>query len=101
MELNISFSSMKTCFVYRITQKISDILWVILENGWTCILNCVSRFVVIIPNFNALCNAYTVQIQSYTALLKSDRIFSNEGDDHSWLYFVFLNYSPLFEKIDC
>ena len=47
------------------------------------------------------CDAYTVQIQSYTALLKSDRIFSNEGDDHSWLYFVFLNYSPLFEKIDC
>ena len=62
------------CFVYRITQKISDILWARIENGWICILNCVSWFVSIILNFNALCNAYTVH-RHYTVLLKRKKIF--------------------------
>ena len=68
-------------------------------------------------NFNAFCDAYIVQKQSYTMLLKSNRIFclilgitfennllsiSNEGDDHLWFYFVFfLNYPPMYEEIDC
>ena len=33
------------------------------------------RIVFIILNFNALSDAYTVQIQSYTGLFKSNRIF--------------------------
>ena len=55
------------------------------------------RIVFIIVNFNALPDGYTVQIQSYTGLLKSNRIFwlmlemsfgnyfltvYNEGDDY-------------------
>ena len=31
MKLYTSFSCTKACFIYRITQKISDILWVIME----------------------------------------------------------------------
>ena len=117
MKLNISFSCSKACFVYRITQKIFDILCVILGNSWICILNCVSCFVSIILNFNAFCDECTVQIQTYTVLLESSRIFwlilvvifgnfilavSEEGDDHLLLYFgYFLNYPPLYEEIDC
>ena len=116
VQLNISFSCRKACFVYRITQKISDKLWVILGNGCICILNCVSWFVSLILNFNALCVvAHAFQRQSYTMLLKSNRIFclilgitfgnyfltvSNEGDDHLWLYFVFfLNQPPMTKLI--
>ena len=44
-----------------------------LENGWKCILNCVSWFVIIILNFNALGDAYTIW-RHYTVLLKSNRI---------------------------
>ena len=59
---------------------------------------------------------YTVQRQSYTVLLKSNGIFclllginfenyslgvSNEGDDHKWIYFMFLNYLPMYEEIYC
>ena len=74
------------------------------------------RIVFIILNFNALSDAYTVQIQSYTGLFKSNRIFwlmlgitfgnyfstvCNEGDDHLCLYFVqFLNYLPMYEEIN-
>ena len=51
-----------------------------------------------------------------TVLLKSNKMFclvleitvrcyfltvSNEGDNHLWLYFVFLNYPLTFEEIDC
>ena len=97
-------------------KKICDILWVIIVNGWICISNCVSWFVWNIINVNALCDAYTVQIQSYTVLFKSNWIFwlmfeiyfgnyfltvYNEGDDHFSLYFVyFLSYPPMYEEID-
>ena len=72
-------------------------------------------FVSNILNFNALCDEYTVQIQSYTVLLKSSRLFclilgntfgnysltvSNEGDDHLWVYSVNLNYPPMYEETD-
>ena len=86
------------------------------KNDWICILNCVSWFASIILNFIALCDAYTVQIQSYAVLLKNKRIIcrilgitfgnyfltvSNEFDDHLCLYFVyFLNYSPMYEETD-
>ena len=82
-----------------------------------CNLNYVSWFVSIILNFNALCDVYTVQRQSYTALLKSNRIFcqllgitfgnyflsvSNKDDDYLWLYFIFfLSYSDMYEEMDC
>ena len=68
-------------------------------------------------NFNALCDAYTVQRQSYTMLHKSNIIFclilgitftcyfltvSEENKDHLWQYFVYaLNYPPMYEEIDC
>ena len=116
MKLNISFSCTKACFVYRITQKISDTLWVIHGNSCLCILNCVSRFVSIILTFDALCDAYTVQIQIYTVLLKSNAIFFlilgiifgnyfntvfNEGDDHLWFYFTyFINQPPMYDEIN-
>ena len=107
----------KSIFVYRITQKISDISWVTLGNGWVCNKLFFMFFFPFILNFNALCNAYTVQIQSYTVLLKSNRIIclilgitfgsyflsvSKEVYDHFLLYFVlFLNYPPMYEEIDC
>ena len=62
------------------------------------------------------CDVHTVKRQSYTMLLKSNRIFclilritfgyffltvSNEGDDHLRLYFVFLNNPHMLEEIDC
>ena len=63
-------------------------------------------------NFKTVCGAYKVEIQCYTMLLKSNRIFclilgiasenyllavSNEDDDHLWLNFVyFLNYPPMY-----
>ena len=46
----MSFGYTKACFVYRVTQKISDILWPILGSGWKCILNCVSWFISVILN---------------------------------------------------
>ena len=68
-------------------------------------------------NFAVHCDPYTVQTQSYTVLLKSNRIFwfmlgisfgnyfltvYDEGDDNLWLYFVyFLNSPLLYEEIDC
>ena len=39
---HISFRCTKACFVYRVTQKIFDILWAMLGNSWKHILNCVS-----------------------------------------------------------
>ena len=82
---------------------------------WISTLKCASWFVSIIQNFKALFDAYTVQRQSYTELLKSNRIFclilgipfenyfltaSNEGEDLLWLYFAFiLNHSPMYEEI--
>ena len=33
MKLSVSFSCTKACFIYRIRQEISDILWVILETA--------------------------------------------------------------------
>ena len=64
----MSFICTKDCFIYRISQKISDTLWVMLENGWKCFLNCVLRFDSNVLNFNALDDVYTV-------LLKNNRIF--------------------------
>ena len=57
----MSFKYAKVSFKNRITQKKSDILWAMLGNAWKCILKCVSWFVSVILNFNALCDAYTVQ----------------------------------------
>ena len=100
--------------MYRITQRISDTLWTMLAKGWKCILNCASRFVFVVLNFNAFCNAYTVQ-RHYTEFLRSNRIFclilgiifgnycltvSNEGDDNLWFYFAYLNYPPMYEETD-
>ena len=59
----MAFGYTKACFIYRIAQKTSDILWAMLGIGWKRILNCVSWFVSIILNLNALCGAYTVQRQ--------------------------------------
>ena len=85
-----------------------------LGNGWKNILNRVSWFVFIIQNFDSLCDAYRI-IRHYTVLLRINRIFclilgitfgnyilsvSNEDDDHLWLYFLFLNYPPMYEGID-
>ena len=99
-------------FLHRFQQKISDILWAILGNGWICILKYVSWFVSIVLNFNVLCDALTVQRQSYSVLLKSNRIscliieitfanclkVSNDSEDHLWVYFVyFLIYPPMYE----
>ena len=83
-----------------------------LGNDWKCIVNCVSWFVSIILNFNAFCDAYTVQKEGYTMLLKSNicclilgvtfgnyiLTVSNEGEDHLCLYFVyFWNWPPIYE----
>ena len=57
----MSFMCTKAWFVYRITQNISDTAWTMPGTGWKCIFNCLSWFVFIILNFNALCNAYTVE----------------------------------------
>ena len=90
-------------------------LWSMIGNGWIYLLNCVSWFVSVILNFNALCDEYTVQRQSYTVLLKSNGIFylmlgitfgnyilrvSKDDDDHLWLYFVYLNYPSMYEETD-
>ena len=53
----MSFRCTKEYFVCRITQKVSDISWTMLGNSWKCIFNCVSWFVSIVVNFNALCDA--------------------------------------------
>ena len=42
--------------VYRTPQKISDILWDMLENVCKCIFNCVSWFVSILLYFNVFCD---------------------------------------------
>ena len=54
--------------VYRITQKVSVILWAMIKNDWKCIFNCVSWFVPVRLNFIALCDAYT-GLKYYTVLL--------------------------------
>ena len=60
-EISKSFSYTNACFVYRITQKLFDILYgVMLGNGRKYIFNYVSLFVSIISNFNALSDAYSV-----------------------------------------
>ena len=53
----MSFKCTNAHFVYRITQNISDILWTMLGNCWKSIFNCVSWFISLILNFNALCDA--------------------------------------------
>ena len=82
--------------------------------------NCVSWSPFIILNFNTICDVQfqcAVQIESYTVLLKNNRMFcltlgitlrnyfltvSNKGDDHLWLYFAyFLNYSQMSREVDC
>ena len=56
----MSFKCIKACAICRITEKISHILWIILGNDWKCAFNCVSMFVSIAVNFNALCDVYLV-----------------------------------------
>ena len=46
--------------MYKITQKIYDILWAKFGNVWKYIFNSASQFVAIILNFKAFCDAYTV-----------------------------------------
>ena len=43
----MSFKCTKACFVFRITQKISDILRAIIWNRWKCIFNCVTCFLTL------------------------------------------------------
>ena len=73
--------------MFRIQNDTKDfnILWAMLGNGCICILNCVLWLVSIILNFNALSDAYSVQRYSYTALLKSNRVFCPiVGVSNSW-----------------
>ena len=46
-KLHISLRCIIACFICRITQKISVILWAILQNGWKCIFNCVAWFLTL------------------------------------------------------
>ena len=112
----MSLWSTKTCFICRITQKISDALWAMLGNGWKYIFNCVLWFISVIVNFNALCDTYTVY-RHYTVFLKSNRAFSflikiiignyflmvsNKIEEHFWLHFVcFLNQLSISKEIRC
>ena len=108
----------KSMFCIQDSTKDFWYVWVIHGNSWMGILNCVSWFASIALNFNVFCVAYTIQIQSYKVLLRSSRIFclilgiltfgkyfltvSNKGDDdHLSLYFVYLNYPPMWREIDC
>ena len=43
--------------------KMTVMLRIMLRNVWKCLLNSVLWFVYIILKFNALCNAYAVQMQ--------------------------------------
>ena len=104
-------------FCMQDQQKFFHILWAMLGNGCICISNCVLWLVSIILNFNALCDADSVQRLNYAVLLKSNRIFyrifgitygnyistvSNKGEDYLWLYFLsFLNHPLMYEKTDC
>ena len=31
----------KACSIYRVIQKISDIIWTMLQNGWKCVFICI------------------------------------------------------------
>ena len=57
------------------TKDFPDIMGYTWKRLDLVILICVSWFVSIIQNFNALCDAYLVERQSYTVLLKNNRIF--------------------------
>ena len=70
------FRCTKSCFIYRVTQKISHKLLVMLRNDWKCIYYCVLLFVFIILNFNAFCHMYTVQ-RVYTVFLKRNSNITN------------------------
>ena len=67
------FRYTKAFVIYRITQKISDIIWAMIGNDWKCILNCVLWFVSIILNLNTLSDTHAVQ--RHIVLHKSNRIF--------------------------
>ena len=41
MKWSISYRYTKAFFIYRVTQKISDILWAMLQNSWKCIFICI------------------------------------------------------------
>ena len=56
-KINICQSAVQKYLSYTGSQKISDILWAMIENGWKCIFNYVSRFVSIIQYFHELCGA--------------------------------------------
>ena len=71
------FIWIKECFVYIIAEKIFDISWAMLGNGWKCIFNRVSWFISIILNFNALRDAYTVQRQNYALCCSQFRFTKN------------------------
>ena len=83
----------------------------IMGYTWKCLdMYFILCFMVlsIILNFNALCDVYILQKQSYIVLLKNNRLFcvklgitfgnyiltvSDEGENHVRLYFAyFLNY---------
>ena len=55
----MAFRCTKECFVYRVAEKMSDILWNVLGSGWKYISIVFYCFVSITLNFNALCDAYT------------------------------------------
>ena len=48
-------------FICKFIESFSRILWAMYEIGWKYIFNCVSGFVSIMLNFNALYDAHTVQ----------------------------------------
>ena len=106
-------------------QKISYILWAMLENGWKCIFNWVSYFISILLKFYVFCGAYAVQ-KNNPSLLKNSRIIclhfvkflkkyflnnlntflflkvSSKIEEHLWLHFVFfLNRLSSYEAIHC
>ena len=78
MKLSCVIRIHKSMFPVNLKDHTKDfcyIIWIMLGNGWKCILNCVSLFFSVILNFNALCNAFTVVQRYYTELFISDRIF--------------------------
>ena len=72
IEINIchSFRPTKVCFVYRIIQEISDILWTMLGNGWKCILNSVHDLFPSSYIYNALGILSKNIIQSYSEAIE-------------------------------
>ena len=57
MKLTYFFQMYNSMFHMQDHTKKIDTLWVMLQNDWKCIFNCVSLSESIILNFSALCDA--------------------------------------------